>query len=93
MEIFCCQYFGGTWGVDDFDESYPLPYTNDLVRLATSMKIVVDVGGLSVKPKEGCDAILEGYRKSLKEESFPIQDEPEGGGSFQHKMSLERVAC
>src|ERR1017187_3461480 len=26
-------------------------------------------------------------------ESFPIQDEPEGGGSFQHKMSLERVAC
>jgi hypothetical protein len=55
------------WGVDDFDESYPLPYTNDLVRLATSMKIVADVGGLSVKPKEGCDAILEGYRKSLKE--------------------------
>jgi hypothetical protein len=55
------------WGVDDFDESYPLPYTNDLVRLATSMKIVRDAGGLSVKPKEGCDAILEGYRKSLKE--------------------------
>jgi uncharacterized protein (DUF2252 family) len=27
------------WGVDDFDESYPLPYTKDLVRLATSAKI------------------------------------------------------
>src|ERR1035441_8934256 len=26
-------------------------------------------------------------------QSFPIQDEPEGGGSFQYKMSLERVAC
>jgi hypothetical protein len=28
-----------------------------------------------------------------KAKSFPIQDEPEGGGSFQYKMSLERVAC
>jgi hypothetical protein len=31
--------------------------------------------------------------KPVSGESFPIQDEPEGGGSFQHKMSLERVAC
>jgi uncharacterized protein (DUF2252 family) len=37
------------WGVDDFDESYPLAYTNDLVRLAASMKIVIDAEGLSVK--------------------------------------------
>ena len=60
------------WGVDDFDESYPLPYTNDLVRLATSMKIVADLGGLSVKPNEGCDAILEGYRQSLREGGRPV---------------------
>jgi uncharacterized protein (DUF2252 family) len=26
------------WGVDDFDESYPLAYTNDIVRLAASLK-------------------------------------------------------
>src|SRR5580698_3129974 len=26
------------WGVDDFDEAYPLAYTNDLVRLAASLK-------------------------------------------------------
>jgi uncharacterized protein (DUF2252 family) len=26
------------WGVDDFDESYWLPYTNDLVRLAASVR-------------------------------------------------------
>src|ERR1700754_2038996 len=25
-----------SWGVNDFDEACPLPYTNDLVRLATS---------------------------------------------------------
>ena len=24
------------WGINDFDEAYPLPYTNDLVRLAAS---------------------------------------------------------
>ena len=24
------------WGINDFDEACPLPYTNDLVRLATS---------------------------------------------------------
>jgi hypothetical protein len=53
------------WGVDDFDESYPLPYTNDLVRLATSVKIVIDYEVLEVTLRDGCDAILEGYRESL----------------------------
>src|SRR5271166_1126595 len=24
------------WGINDFDEAYPLPYTHDLSRLATS---------------------------------------------------------
>jgi len=41
------------WGVDDFDESYPLPYTNDLVRLAVSVKIVADAGGLNIALKDG----------------------------------------
>jgi hypothetical protein len=36
---------------------------------------------------------IGGALRNVKGESFPIQDEPEGGGSFQHKMSLERVAC
>ena len=60
------------WGVDDFDESYPLPYTNDLVRLAASMKIVADAGGLNISLKDGCDAILEGYRQSLVDGGCPI---------------------
>ena len=60
------------WGVDDFDESYRLPYTNDLVRLATSMKIVIDAEGLAVKLKEGCELILEGYTKCLKEGGHPL---------------------
>ena len=60
------------WGVDDFDESYRLPYTNDLVRLAASMKIVIDAEGLAVKLKEGCELILEGYTKCLKEGGHPL---------------------
>ncbi|HEX3472082.1 MAG TPA: DUF2252 family protein [Silvibacterium sp.] len=60
------------WGVDDFDESYPLPCTNDLVRLAASMKIVIDAEGLAVKLRDGCDAIFEGYRQSLREGGCPI---------------------
>ena len=60
------------WGVDDFDESYWLPYTNDLVRLAASVKIVADADGLAIKVKAGCEAILEGYVQSLKEGGHPI---------------------
>ena len=29
------------WGVNDFDEAYPLPWTNDLVRLATSASLAI----------------------------------------------------
>jgi Uncharacterized protein conserved in bacteria (DUF2252) len=60
------------WGVDDFDEAFRLPYTNDLVRLAASMKIVIDAEGLSIKVKAGCDAILEGYVRSLKAGGRPL---------------------
>jgi hypothetical protein len=60
------------WGVDDFDEAFRLPYNNDLVRLAASMKIVIDAEGLSIKVKAGCDAILEGYVRSLKAGGRPL---------------------
>ena len=60
------------WGVDDFDESYPLAYTNDIVRLAASLKIGIDADSLSIKFRDGCEAILEGYRRSLTEGGCPI---------------------
>jgi hypothetical protein len=60
------------WGVDDFDEAFPLAYTNDLVRLAASLKVVIDAEGLSIKFRDGCDAILEGYMDSLSEGGRPI---------------------
>jgi hypothetical protein len=60
------------WGVDDFDEAYPLPYTNDLVRLAASAKITIDAGGLDLKFKDACNAILDGYKESLENEGCPF---------------------
>jgi Uncharacterized protein conserved in bacteria (DUF2252) len=60
------------WGVDDFDEAYPLAYTNDLVRLAASVKIVSDAEGLSIKLKDGCDAILNGYAECLNKGGQPV---------------------
>jgi Uncharacterized protein conserved in bacteria (DUF2252) len=60
------------WGVDDFDEAYPLPYTNDLVRLAASLKIVIDAEEISIKFRRGCNAILDGYLHSLRQGGHPI---------------------
>jgi hypothetical protein len=60
------------WGVDDFDEAYPLPYANDLVRLATSAKIVIDSEQLRLKFTDACDAILEGYTQTLRQEGCPL---------------------
>ncbi len=61
------------WGVDDFDESYPFPYTNDLVRLATSVKMLIDSEGLGIKLRDACDAILEGYRETLKDGGYSFR--------------------
>src|SRR6202140_2456680 len=73
-----------SWGIDDFDESYPLPYTNDLVRLAASVKIVIDSEHLTIRFKEGCSAILEGYQKALKAGGCPFV-------LAEHEKNLERL--
>jgi uncharacterized protein (DUF2252 family) len=73
-----------SWGVDDFDESYPLPYTNDLVRLAASVKIVIDSEKLTIRFKEGCSAILEGYQKALKAGGCPFV-------LAEHEKNLDRL--
>jgi hypothetical protein len=60
------------WGVDDFDDAYRLPYTNDLVRLATSVKASIDAGTSTIRLRDGCDAILEAYVAALKGGGNPI---------------------
>jgi hypothetical protein len=58
------------WGVNDFDEAYPLPYTNDLVRLATSAFLAVEE--LDVSPKRAAAEILRGYTDGLKAGGKPF---------------------
>jgi len=59
------------WGVDDFDEAYPMPYASDLVRLATSAVLDADEANVRVAPRCICDAILEGYLEGLKSGGRP----------------------
>jgi len=56
------------WGVNDFDEACLLPYTNDLVRLATSAYFALTDGAnpLSLDFKDACRAIQEGYLKGFE---------------------------
>jgi hypothetical protein len=42
-----------------------MPYTIDLVRLATSARLAITGGHLGLAFREACDAILDGYREGL----------------------------
>jgi len=54
------------WGINDFDEAFPLAYTIDLVRLATSARLAIGTGTLLLTPRAACTAILSGYRAALE---------------------------
>jgi hypothetical protein len=54
------------WGTNDFDEAYELPFTADLVRLATSAVIAADARELTISPKAACEAISAGYVDALR---------------------------
>jgi hypothetical protein len=55
------------WGVNDFDEAYPLPFALDLVRLSASAHLAIYGSNLSIGPRDACDAILAGYARGLDE--------------------------
>jgi uncharacterized protein (DUF2252 family) len=65
------------WGVNDFDEAFPLPYTIDLVRLAASAMLAVEAGHAAVKPREICDEVLGGYTEALTDRGKPFVLEEE----------------
>ncbi len=60
------------WGINDFDEAYDLPYTNDLVRLALSAHVAIAANHLALRPGDACEAILKGYANGLKEGGSPF---------------------
>jgi uncharacterized protein (DUF2252 family) len=60
------------WGINDFDEVYSMPYTMDLVRLATSAHLAVEAEHLAIRRRDACDAVLEGYRNGLQSGGRPF---------------------
>jgi len=60
------------WGINDFDDAYSLPYTLDLLRLATSALLASADQRLALRPRAACSAILEGYAASLRSGGRPI---------------------
>ena len=60
------------WGVNDFDEAYPMAYTNDLVRLAVSAHLAIAANHLIIKAEDACTVILEGYREGLQAGGQPF---------------------
>jgi uncharacterized protein (DUF2252 family) len=59
------------WGVNDFDEAHRLPYTNDLVRLAASIRLGVPAN-LQIPFRRACQAILHGYADGLRQGGEPF---------------------
>src|ERR1017187_6761340 len=54
------------WGVNDFDEANPMPYTCDLIRLAASAIIARNENQLTLPLSSISEAILEGYRDGIR---------------------------
>jgi hypothetical protein len=65
------------WGVNDFDEAYPIAYTNDLVRLAVSAHLAISANHLSIGQEDACSSILAGYREGLETGGKPFVLEEE----------------
>jgi uncharacterized protein (DUF2252 family) len=60
------------WGINDFDEAFPMAYTNDLVRLLASVEIAGMERPLLVKWGEAAEILLDGYRRGLKAGGKPF---------------------
>lgn len=73
------------WGINDFDEVWPLAYTIDLVRLASSVNLAIRENRLALSREAAAAAILEGYAKAIEA----------GGGAFvlaEHHPALHAMA-
>jgi hypothetical protein len=60
------------WGANDFDETYPMAYTNDLVRLAVSANLAITSRHIKITPDRACKAIAQGYLAGLRSGGLPF---------------------
>jgi hypothetical protein len=77
------------WGIDDLDEAYPLPYANDLVRLAVSALLDATEGEIKVGLGNVVDVILDGYRACLRDGGQPFVLEEKH--KWLRKIALDRL--
>src|SRR4029434_8906769 len=54
------------WGVNDFDDACELPFTSDLVRLATSALLAAEAANIETSANRVCALLLHGYRSGLR---------------------------
>jgi uncharacterized protein (DUF2252 family) len=78
------------WGVNDFDEAADLPYANDLVRLAASVRFACYAGPLDIKLAHPSAAIECGYRKRLAKGGAPFVLEEHHRELREMAMTKER---
>jgi uncharacterized protein (DUF2252 family) len=71
------------WGINDFDEACEVPFTNDLVRLTTSIALATEAGEIRAPMREVCNLVLNGYREGVEAEGRPIL--VEDGGHLELK--------
>jgi len=64
------------WGINDFDDACELPFTSDLVRLATSAILAASTASIDVTADTICAFILQGYRIGLRK-GTPIVVSPD----------------
>jgi len=57
------------WGINDFDETTALPYTNDLVRLAVSVHLSIAADELAINPDDACKQSSKAIRRD-----WPVAD-------------------
>src|SRR6185503_19747108 len=60
------------WGINDFDDACELPFTSDLVRLATSVLLAAAAANVDTSANRVCALLLAGYRAGLRTEGKPI---------------------
>ena len=54
------------WGVNDFDEACQLPFTIDLVRLATSIILAAEAAKIEAPMDKVTEFLITGYENGLK---------------------------
>jgi hypothetical protein len=70
--VWCDSRGRLVWGVNDFDEACELPFTSDLVRLATSVLLAAETAHIDASASRVCALLLDGYRSGLRADGQPI---------------------